>query len=426
MQNGPDRQFARALMALAALCAPLCQAHLPAAYGREFVRLQHSTLVSGTDSARKTRDATASAARDAAAGEGQRQAYLARLSSLEHQGGPFAPSIAEPLRSLAALHAARGDYERSLPLYQRALYIQRINNGLYSEQLIPLLEEQLGLLSELDDIEGQDRIHWQLFRIHGAGDPPYDARRLAAADRFLQWQREATLRTPERDASRRLLSLLQVNRRLLDTYLSSPAPELAWERRLVLSQLHNFYLLQGMEPLSVGAPGVTDGIGQAADRRQLATWQQRVIADGASLLREFLARWPALPLQQKAPVVLELADWYQWNGKWRSARELYQSLAQQLAEAGERATLERWFAEPVELPANGVFGSAPGAAASAVTLRLDVSASGDVQRLETVAEQGDAGSRLRRLVREAHFRPAFSDGKAVTASGLERRYRLLP
>ncbi|TXS94098.1 hypothetical protein FV139_10860 [Parahaliea maris] len=394
---------------------PQCSlAHLPAAYGREFVRVQgQSAPVSTPD---------VPAANPLHASEASRP-YREALREGELGTGPYSATLTEPLVSLARLREEQGEDDEALRLYERAVYVERINSGFESEALVPLLEAQMALYGKQGDVAGLDRVHRQLFRVAGSGLPPYTPERLQAADRYLSWQRQVLQQIPDEAVGGRLLELLDTNRRLLESYLASPEPDPDAHRQLVMSQLFNLYLLQGMDPI---AEATTTAVQPGSERNILDSWQRRSVGYGARILEDYIERWPTLPPLWLAAIRLEQGDWYQWNDQRRNARKAYESVERAILAAPE-AERPDWLEEPAELPANGAMGEVipPEQGDAAVTLSFSVSASGQARKVTLVSGPEDTGFRIRRLLRETHFRPAIHMGEAVDSGELERSYWLV-
>ena len=94
-----------------------------------------------------------------------RDVYERRLTQVESAGGPYSDGLTEPLLGLARYHRGQGELETALALYQRALHLLRVNDGLYSERQIPLVREQLQLYREAGDFKALDQRYDYFFRL---------------------------------------------------------------------------------------------------------------------------------------------------------------------------------------------------------------------------------------------------------------------
>ena len=143
-------------------------------------------------------------------------------------------------------------------------------------------------------------------------------------------------------------------------------------------------------------------------------------------------RSEALEPQQRASMWVELGDWYQWNSELKRANESYRSAIALLRESGHDELIERWLGEPAELPdENAVWlqrRDKPMPDRYVITVRYDVSARGDVSNTEVlhVAQEASGESmRIRRMLRDTHFRPRLASGEPEATTGVERRYKLI-
>lgn len=143
-------------------------------------------------------------------------------------------------------------------------------------------------------------------------------------------------------------------------------------------------------------------------------------------------RAEALEPQQRAGMWVELGDWYQWNSELKRANESYRSAIALLRESGQEGLIERWLGEPVELPDESAVWlqrrDKPLRDRSVVAVRYDVSARGDVSNIEdlnAVEEASGEAMRIRRMLRDTHFRPRLVSGEPEATIGVERRYKLI-
>jgi tetratricopeptide (TPR) repeat protein len=88
--------------------------------------------------------------------------YTRNLAALESDYGVLAPELYEPLSSLALLHQKRGEHEEALKLLERAAFIDKANQGLYSSQQIILARQ---ILTSLRALHERDKVRNQLERL---------------------------------------------------------------------------------------------------------------------------------------------------------------------------------------------------------------------------------------------------------------------
>ncbi len=368
-------------------------------------------------------------------------AFLRQVELLETESGPYAQGLDEPLGSLGRYYLARGEWDKALQVFTRAVHIVRVNDGLYSPRQLPLLRATLDTHRLSGDHVALDERYDYYYAMFGSGEPPYTGLRLEAALAYLRWQREALRLQVDGQGGRRLLNLLRHNDDLMEQVARDDTLAPHWHAELALSQVKNYYLLlelvdePELEPLYT-----TRHVSQFPEvgrtqRNPLAEelLRRRGSAQGlgASALEDALQRLPAdAEPELRAHVLLALGDWHQWQGDRRSAERYYARTVSTLSEAGRADLLDQWLGEPVELPDNGVFFQpAPGESVpeeNAVELRYSVSAGGRVSNVALVQEVEPAlarnAQRLLRRFRGTRFRPRWAGGFAEPVAGLTRRY----
>ncbi len=373
----------------------------------------------------------------------ERAAYGQLIESLEVDEGPYAAALAEPLTGLARHFRDQGDFEQAERLYQRALHVVRVNDGLTHTRQLPLVRELLDTYRAAGDMQKLDDRYDYFFRLYGQGRPPFTETRLRAAVEYLRWQREALRSDFARDDNRRLLSLYTLNEELLEAVELDAGVDYTWYRQLVLSQVRNLYLVQAriapkIEEIGLvhynpmASPGTGMFGAENFEETRLETIQRNVVARGATLLETLIDRAAPEGVVAQGNARLELADWYQWNGSTTRARGLYAEVAASLSEAGEYRLLDFWLGSPVELPDNGAFWQPRRLAEKeqrvALVARFDVTASGRARQVAALADKEadeSAARRLRREISDTVFRPRFRSGVAEAVSNLEVTYEVM-
>jgi tetratricopeptide (TPR) repeat protein len=224
--------------------------------------------------------------------------FLRQIEQLQDREGPYSDSLAEPLAGLGRYYRSAGDLDGALRSYRRALHVVRINDGLYSERQIPILQELLDTYRGSGDLQALDQRYDYYFRLYGNGQPPYSEVRLRATLGYLRWQREAIRLGMDGERHRRLLALYHMNDTLIQATGQDPAVSRQQHREVVLSQLRNLYLLEDriaprLEKIGVAesAPSFGGEWEQGDfDRKRLETLQRGALSRGAGLLRDLIDR----------------------------------------------------------------------------------------------------------------------------------------
>ena len=410
-------------------------------YGEYFVRVGASWPDAGA--ALPRRESAPVTAQDGAG-------YHRQVLELEHQGGPYANTLAEPLAGLGRLHWQNGDIAEAQRLYQRALHVVRVNDGLYSERQLPILQALFESYRQSGDLRALDQRYDYYFRLYGNGEPPYTPVRLGATIEYLRWQREALRLNADADDKARLLATYKLNEQVLEGLNRLESVDLPAYRELVMSQLRNLYLIQGRyaprteSRATVANPSFATSWGdEDFDLKKLELLQRKALPTGRALLQQLIARTPPDAAVELARTYLEQADWNQWNGRTDEALDDYGQVVKLLRDAGQEQLLRQWLGRPVELPDNGAFWQpspeASGKQTLAVAARYDVSAEGRVVDIHETSvtppragvdeEQAERNERLayklRRHLKQTRFRPRFANGKAEAATRVERVYQLI-
>jgi len=371
--------------------------------------------------------------------EADRQ-YRRQLAALEDRGGPYADALAEPLASLGRHYRLRGDLDSARRAYRRALHVVRVNDGLYSRRQLPILRELLQVYRDAGDMASLDERYDYFFRLYGSGRAPFTEARLRAGLEYLRWQREAVRLGIDGQDLRRLVGLIELNEAIIADVALEASLDPVWYRQLVYSQLRNLYLLQDRAQPRIEETGLLQNslfyLASEQDpgghELRLATLQRGAFARGASMLQTLIDRTPAASQAALARARLELGDWYQWHGATERAGDEYAAAVALLREAGETHLLERWFAQPVELPDNGAFWQPQqlpeGKRKVLLEAVYDVSATGSPGNIEArvvAAGDDDVAYRLRRQLAGTRFRPRWFEGRPEQVARLVRQYELV-
>jgi tetratricopeptide (TPR) repeat protein len=363
----------------------------------------------------------------------ERAAQLAeRAREQELSRGPYAPQLGETLSDLARALEEIGDYEAALRTRERAIHLIRVNEGLYSANQGPVLRELINSFRDRGDFEALNERYAYFFRLYGAGLAPFTELRWRAAMEYFRWEREAVLREIGGDWRSRLLDLHALQEERRQAILEQGGRPWPVLRDLSLSQLATLYLVEEevdmLEPLydprtqriQRGDPLDFDPL-----QERLESLKRTARSRGRILIEEALDANPDAPAEDRAELLLAVADWQQWYGSTRSAREAYERVWETLSSAGLTELRAAWFDRPVPLPAASVFSYRMNEAGRGISCRIDVSVSGRVRArgCQDGGSERDV-NRLQRLLQASRFRPAFAGGTPVDVENQETRWLL--
>ncbi len=355
-----------------------------------------------------------------------------RLQEQRNAGGPYAPAQAETLGDLARLLEQTGRGREALELREKALHLVRVNDGLYSPTQAPFVREILEALRRSGDLPALDDRYNYFFRLYGSGRPPWDDRRWKALLEYVDWQREAlAVELDGGDPRDRLLELYDLLDDVQEALLTPADGILKWRRLVdtVHARLAVFYLLEDLVQPQEDFRSIRGDIRRFDDpgefdlrRERLENLHRSLKSRGKSIIEEALMLVPPQAFRERMELELALADWLQWYGTTREARQRYLTIWKALRERGDDATIARWFSGPRPLPADGAFRSA-GDPSESLLVNVSVSESG---RGRGAAEQPPEGQkraigRLTSYIANTRFRPRIVDGEVV-----EARYENVP
>lgn len=368
--------------------------------------------------------------------------YLESIETAEVTGGAYSADLAEPLVGIGHAYQVQHKHPQAMNFFRRALHLSRINEGLYSENQLPVLEGMIssqmamGQFSRVD--ENQDYRFRVQRHVYESGDPGL----LQATLEYSEWQRSAYLEGLGGETYLRLLDMHDVHSRAIEHL------EQAGERdpllvRHLRERLRTEYLVSQYEgekepEFQVNLSASLErqfAVNTNLDMQRFSMIKKNNFRNGRNTLLqivEVLEQQEPRDVLEIAKAKVALGDWYLW-WDWRarglqSYEEAYALLAQDDDEATDPDAL---FAKLVELPEERIFH--PGAItaqadrqARAVVM-FDVSRLGRVMEMEIVEMEApkaqDARIALFNLLREIRFRPHVSDGEVVAVKSVVREYR---
>ena len=119
------------------------------------------------------------------------QEYEHRINEIEANGGVFDGAMLPELIGLGILHQEQLNHEEAANAFQRALYIIRVNEGLYSTKQLPVIDFLIEINASRQEwkqvADSYDMMYW-LYRRNYADDDP---RQLQGVKRLRSWYIES-------------------------------------------------------------------------------------------------------------------------------------------------------------------------------------------------------------------------------------------
>jgi hypothetical protein len=313
-------------------------------------------------------------------------AYDQSVLSLESADGAFAPALDEELLALGSLLQQSGDFARAQQVLERALHVNRVNDGLFNMGQVPIIERTIENLLARGDLVAADEQQEYLLYVQRRNFADRSVDLLPALTRYAEWNLFAfdarlvpTLPTTEEAATEtadkqreddsetmidfrvgRLIAAHQVYQSLITIVTNNFGLEdsrlLNFERQLALTNylyIATFGLEGEVDPAAMlpyaNYLATFDG-GFEPGRPPLGFRQGR---DSLERRVKYLAEKADTTPLERAQAKLDLADWMLMFSKRMGSLELYQEAWQDMVAAGTATeTLEAMFnpAWPVEVP----------------------------------------------------------------------------
>jgi hypothetical protein len=306
--------------------------------------------------------------------------YEQSVLAQENTGGAFDPGLDEELLALGTLLQQSGDLGKAQQVLERALHVNRVNDGLFNMGQVPIIERTIENLLARGDLVAADEQQEYLLYVQRRNFDSRGVDLLPALTRYAEWNLfafnarvvtpppaataeeviEASER-PEQDSDTmlnfrtgRLITAQQVYQSLIQIVASNfglgDSRLLNFERQLALTNY--LYIatvgLDGeLDPSALGLMPynqATFGEGLEAGRPPLGFRQGR---DSLERRVNYLADKPEVTALEKAQAKQDLADWMLLFSKRTGSLDVYQEAWQDMSAAGASAAeLEAVFNPP--------------------------------------------------------------------------------
>jgi tetratricopeptide (TPR) repeat protein len=393
--------------------------------------------------------------------------YLQSIAMEELQGGPFAPELMEQYFALGEVYQRQGEHDEALTAFEKADYVSRINNGLYTPQQFAIVENMIAShLAQGEIAEAQQKQQYLFFlNRQYYGDKSLQI--VPALETLADWNL---------DAFRALLN--QRNTSNLVMQLRAPRG-INTENPKVLA-FGNLYQARNNYHQAITN---MIGHGQFADPKLVELEHKMVETEFLAASRQGILSNPEFYLDQQrvstgsrisrnyrnsslhfingrngyrrvrlyqenlpdadpvaiAQTILSLADWHLLFQRQISALDHYREAQRYLVEHGvPEATISSLLtpAIPQQLPtftplpnSRAKFGLTADATVpydGHIDVRFHVSRFGNVGRIEVLERSetatADIERRLRRLLHSSPFRPRFVAGELARSDAVTLRY----
>ena len=247
-----------ALSAIVVVMPAMAQSNLDLAFQPELPNFVAEAASAGTAPA-------AVEALDEGLDESSAQSYLDQILRFEMEYGPYDRRLAESLQAAAAKLEQNLDPLQASQLYERALHITRINDGLYSKSQIGIVKSLINCLATLEEWEVVDRhfryLHLLYTRLYESGSVELD-RGLAQISDWHVLAINNGIGSDREDHMREAIKLFRQRLALAEQFGHADEEEVAFLQRNLAVTQYNLRLM--------------NSDGRAATFRQLAHTQNQL------------------------------------------------------------------------------------------------------------------------------------------------------
>jgi tetratricopeptide (TPR) repeat protein len=382
--------------------------------------------------------------------------YRDAIARLEAEQGAWGFELAEQLSGLGRTYQMRGQHRDAIAIFDRAIHVSRINNGLYDLGQVPIIEKMVESLKARGRWEEVHERHQYLFWIHKRNFGANDPRMLPVIDRLGKWYLNDYALNPERRMTSQLVDAHDLFQQAINiisgTYGTQDLRLIEPLRGLVMSNwfFANYRGNGGTTPLErshltreLGADKVAFPNDDHPNNR-LMQYLRNNYADGKRAIEQMVEIYslsPDAPPGAAARAKVELADWEQLFDRRRNAADLYREAYRELSADKETKTeVDKLFARPVALPElefvesdleqpASVRGANDGESVepiSYVLVSFDVSRFGDAENIQVLESRPEDSpeyrTQIKRSLETTRFRPRLADGEPVSTQGLTQKF----
>ncbi|NNE37969.1 MAG: hypothetical protein HKN08_06655 [Gammaproteobacteria bacterium] len=131
--------------------------------------------------------------------------YLDRILELEAESGAYNNALVEQLSSLGLAYNNLGNHTYALDVFNRALHINRVNEGLHNINQLPILDQIIKTNTALNDYDALNKNHGYMVWVYGRNYDGDDLKLAEAYSRAANWQIDAFDITPPPDSLKHLI-----------------------------------------------------------------------------------------------------------------------------------------------------------------------------------------------------------------------------
>lgn len=378
--------------------------------------------------------------------EASAEQYRKAISEAENSAGPYNPIVAEQAEALGDILAQTNDTASAIQAYEKGLHVLRVNNGLYSENQIPLMRKLIAIQLSGKNYQRAHELQTALLylqkRVYQKSDPGY----IAALVEWADWNVDRLMATDPTQASYSSNQAFILNENLFaaqDNYIEAielirTSTSETIDRRLIhaekkLAALNYIANTKSKSSRAAFASFPQSGSQFNGNSDFGTDAEMAYFFNGSSALKRAISY--CLESTQPdylyiAEQMMALGDWYLLFERRSAALAIYEDTFEMLDAAGAtQDDIDRIMSPgmPVKLPDTGEssFSLAGNDYQGYIDVEFRVSKYGIATHPEVIGTSKQVSpvtQALIRKIRQERFRPAFEDGSATSKENVKLRY----
>jgi len=279
--------------------------------------------------------------------------YQATIEEIESEKGVYGEGLSQQLFSLGIAYQQKGEHEQAIKILTRSLHLNRINNGLYSTSIFPILNTLINSLAKEEQWNSVDShytyLNWLYEQNYGDEDIETFAIKMQMASWYLKSYTLKRAKEPIVD----LLNCFYAYEQALKIAIKKYG---ATDLR-VIAPLHELILVNYLIAVTDAIPPAVhvDLDGQVITThskmgKQLASLKYRGFDLGKTLIKhemDIYLKQPSTNHILVTRIKLKLADWYLMYGKREKALGFYHTAYNYLK---DNSPITKEFRELFSLP----------------------------------------------------------------------------
>jgi len=360
--------------------------------------------------------------------------YQTSIEEIESSKGVYDEDLSQQLFSLGLAYQQKGDHGKAIKTLTRSLHLERINNGLYSTSILPILNTLIFSLAKEEQWDSVDSrysyLKWLYEQNYNEEHIETYFLKMKMANWYLKSYNLKRQKEPIIDLLNSYKTYEQALKMAIKNYGSTDLRVIAPLHELILV---NYLIATSnfIAPLMSVDPEGRIVKTTSITGKKLAALKYRSLSLGVSLFKQEMdiyLKQPIINYMLVTRIKLKLADWYLMYGKRETALNLYQAAYHYLKDnSAITKEVRDLFSLPVALPnfpnilvktnvlpSNEISDSD----SNYVIASIDVTRYGKVKNINFVSSNptdNAMSSRTFKFLKQTKFRPKIVEGNVISA-----------